>query len=51
MSFWIAAWVFLFAFVACLASIFGAVRWRDNLPFALAMAAVMVVAALIIMET
>ncbi len=51
MSFWIAAWVFLFAFVACLASIFGAERWRENLPFALAMAAVMAAAALIIMET
>jgi hypothetical protein len=50
MSFWIAAWAFLFAFVACLASLFGAERWRDNLPFALTMVAVMAAAALIILE-
>lgn len=44
MSFWISAWVFAFAFVACLAALFGGETWRENLPMVGLMVVVMAVA-------
>lgn len=44
MSFWIAAWVFVFALAMCLAALFGAEDWRENLPMAGLMLAAMAAA-------
>ena len=49
MTFWISAWVLFFAFVACLASLFGAEDWRENLGFAFVMVLIMGASVFIIM--
>ena len=50
MSFWIAAWVFFFALVACIASLFGAEDWRENLGFAFTMVLIMAASVFIIVD-
>ena len=47
MTFWIAAWVFVFALVTCLASLFGAEDWRDNVGLAGALIIIMAAAVFV----